>query len=171
MKNLLFIFFIGTIAMIYVMVKTGSGLKNSITPSGIIDLEFAYNTTKTNTVINSWKQNDKINDAIKNTYWDFVFLFFYSGFLFFACKRIACFTKGPVAKAGNLFARGALLAGCFDVLENIGMLLTLHNSGSAVTAFFTTFFSVLKWILVTIAVLYTLCGITFWITKKWRSRL
>ena len=160
MKKLLLPFFlIGTIAMVMVMNKTGASLKTESTPMGILDLEFAYTATKTSNIITTWKQTENIHVAIANTYWDFLFIFFYSGFLFLACKKIAANIKGQVAKAGKIIAKGAIFAGFFDVLENTGMLLTLNNDGSETIAFLTTFFSVIKWGLVIIAVLYLLTGL------------
>ena len=48
MKNtwLLLSFFTGVIIMMFVMAETGTSLKTAATPHGILDLEFAYNTTK-----------------------------------------------------------------------------------------------------------------------------
>ena len=161
-KLLLPFFFLGSIAMMVVMLKTSASLKTDATPMGIIDLEFAYNTTKTSAIINAWaptNELDNISVAKVNTYWDFLFLFFYAGFLFMACKKIAANIKGPVAKAGNIIAKAALLAGFLDVLENAGMLLTLNNQGSSTVAFCTTFISIIKWGLALIAVLYVLTGL------------
>lgn len=159
-------FFLGTIAMMFVMVKTGSTLKTAAAPMGILDLEFAYNTDKTTPIINSWIRTDNISAAKINTYWDFAFLFFYAGFLFLACKKIAANSRGSVSKAGNMIAKASILAGLLDVLENAGMLLTLNNQGSSTIAFATTFFSVIKWALAIIAVLYVLTGLLVWAYKK-----
>ena len=163
MKRLLLpFFFIGTLAMMVVMLKTGATLKTHATPMGIIDLEFAYNTTKTATIINAWAPTNELNNiiaAIYNTFYDFLFLFFYAGFLFLACKKIAANMEGYAAKAGQLIARGALLSGLLDVFENTGMLITLHGYTSEVVAFLTVCFSVLKWGLVIIAVFYMLTGL------------
>ena len=161
-KILLPFFFIGTLAMMFVMAKTGATLKTPATPMGILNLEFAYNTTKTATIINAWAPTNEINNilaAIYNTFYDFLFLIFYAGFLFLACNKIAANMQGPAAKAGQLFASGALLAGFLDLLENTGMLITLHGHGSSSVAFLTTFCSVIKWGLVIIAVLYLLTGL------------
>lgn len=162
-------FFIGTIVMLIVMAKTGASLKTATTPLGILNLEFAYNTAQTNNIINAWYSTGEPNNvlaAIYNTFYDFLFLFFYAGFLFLACKKIAANIKGPVAKAGNLIARGALLAGVLDVLENTGMLLTLHGYTSNAVAFLTVSFSVIKWALAIIAVLYVLTGLLQWVYQK-----
>lgn len=170
-KYLLPFFFIGTVIMIAVMAQTGSGLKTDATPLGIIDLEFAYNSTKAKAVIDAWsptlyEPTGKIATAKINTWLDFIFLVFYSFFLFFACTDIALIIKGPVAKAGNILAKAALLSGFFDVLENAGMLLTLNGHISANISFFTTFFSVIKWILVLLAILYVLTGSLYLVYRK-----
>ena len=163
-KLLLIVFLIGTAVMMVVMARTGSPLKTPATPHGIIDLEFAYNASKVNAVIRAWTPSamesfGKIEAAKLNTYLDFIFLFFYAGFLSLACRSIAQQIKGPVAQAGNIIAAGALLAGFFDVLENIGMLMALGGRVITGIAFLTTFFSVLKWVLAALAVLYVLSGL------------
>jgi hypothetical protein len=163
MKKLLLPFFLlGSIAMIVVMAKTGATLKTDATPHGILNLEFAYNTAKTADVLNAWAPAnglDNITAAKANTCWDFLFLFFYAGFLFLACKKIATKTTGSFSRAGRLIAKGALWAGFLDIIENSGMLLTLCNQGSSTIAFCTTFVSVIKWALAIIAVLYMLTGL------------
>jgi hypothetical protein len=161
-KLLLPFFLIGSIAMIFVMTKTGATLKTAATPHGILDLEFANNTSKVTTVLNAWAPAngpDNIAAAKANTYWDFLFLFFYAGFLFMACKKIASKIQGPVAKAGYIIAKGALIAGFLDILENAGMLYTLSGQGSSGIAYATTFVSVIKWCLALIALLYVLTGL------------
>ncbi len=168
---LLAFFLVGTIIMIVVMNKTGATLKTQSTPHGILDLEFAYNTDKTTRILNAWSPvngTDNITAAKNNTWFDFLFLFFYAGFLSLACKGLAKLLKGPVAKAGNIIAAGALLAGFFDVLENIGMLMALSGSVTAGVSFLTTFFSFIKWTLAAIAVLYILTGLLALAIKKAR---
>lgn len=151
-------FLLGSLLMVYVMTKTGAPLKTAATPLGILDLEFAYNSSKVTTVIDAWTSSNNITTAKNNTWLDFIFLFFYSLFLFFACKKIARAFNGTVTKAGNMVAQGALVAGFLDILENTGMLLSLHGHTSGFFAFCTTFFSIIKWGLAIIAVLYVLTG-------------
>jgi hypothetical protein len=74
--------------------------------------------------------------------------------------------QGPVVKAGNLVAKGALLAGILDIIENAGMLLTLNGQGSSAISFCTTFVSVIKWGLALIAVLYVLTGLLVLVYRK-----
>ena len=171
-KYAILIFLAGTILMVYIMNRTGASLKTPATPLGILNLEFAYDTVKTTVVMNAWapaSHIDNIAVAKLNTWVDFLFLFFYSFFLFFTCNKIAQAFPGPVEKAGRLISKAALLAGFFDILENTGMLLTLNGYRSAIIAYFTTVFSVLKFGLVIIAVLYVLLGLLLWVYHKFKD--
>lgn len=157
-KYALLILLLGTLIMIVVMGKTGAPLKTAATPNGILQLEFAYNTEKTSTVIQAWApdgNSNRIHAAQINTYLDFIFLFFYTLFLFFTCDKIARISK---SKTGAMIANGIIWAGLLDVLENAGMLFTLAGNTSGTIAFMTTFFSVIKWALAAAAVLYVLVG-------------
>lgn len=156
---------LGTIIMIVVMAKTGATLKTLQTPKGIIDLEFAYNNAKTTVVTNAWRSNvliDNIYAAKKNTYLDFVFLFFYSTFLFFSCKKVSIINN---FKRGFLFAYAAIFSGLFDIIENTGMLITLSGIKSETIALLTTSCSVIKWGLVAVSILYLLISLVVIITK------
>jgi hypothetical protein len=155
-KYILPVLFIGTIVMIVVMTKTGAALKTPATPNGILNLEFAYNTAKTTTVVNAWVPNNNIAAAKNNTYYDYIFLLFYSLFLFLLSKKIAAIKN---SKTGLLIAKGALMAGVLDIFENAGMLYTLSGNYSESIALFTTVFSVIKWILALIAAVY--CFVKF----------
>ena len=152
-------FLLGSVVMIYVMAKTGAPLKTPATLHGILDLEFAYNAEQTTVEIQAWASLDNIVAAKLNTWLDFLFLFFYSLFLFFACKKIAGTFHGMVAKSGQLIAKGALVAGFLDILENMGMLIALNGHISGSIALCTTFVSVIKWVLAIMALLYVLTGV------------
>lgn len=161
-RYLLSFFLLGTLVMMVVMAKTGATLKTAATPLGILNLEFAYNISKTTAVINAWtpsKELDNISIAKANTYWDFLFLFFYAGFLFIACKKISTTGKGRFAHAGHIIAKAALVAGFLDILENAGMLFSLNGNLSSTVSLSTTGVSVIKWVLAIIAVLYVLTGL------------
>lgn len=165
MKKLLIPFFvIGTIAMIIVMGNTGKPLKTCVTPSGIVNLEFANTAAKVNNVFTAWEINtpaSKIPAAITNTYWDFVFIFFYGGLLFLCCRKFYSIYN-PTSffyKAGEMLAKAALAAAALDVIENLYMLKLL--SGNITNAFAVTasLCAKLKFILLIIAVVYVLISL------------
>ena len=175
-KTLIFLFFAGTIGMIFIMSDTGKTLSQpAATPHGILHLELAYNKASTDTIMKAWETGgsgmiDNIAAAKNNTHWDFVFLFFYGGFLFLFCRQLAGSFNGFLKKAGNIFAVAALLAALLDVGENIGMLQTLSGKGSDSIAMFTAICSGIKWVLVLLSILYALVAGAGWIYKKFSGR-
>ncbi len=163
------ILFSGTLAMAVVMAKTGATLKTPYTTSGIIDLEFAYNASKAGTIITAWKELMPVDHtfiAIINTWLDFIFLLFYALFLYHACIMLASKSRGGLQKTGIFLAKCALAAGVLDILENIGMLITLNGHLSDTTTMLTFIFSISKWILVLAAVLYLLTAVAWLLYKK-----
>jgi len=162
MKKINWLFLVaGTFIMIYIMAITGSTLKTAATPHGILDLELAYNSSKAQTILNAWTPinehgTNNIKAAIKNTWLDFIFLFFYSLFLFYSCKTIAESYTGFISSLGKLLAMGALNAGMLDIAENAGMLFTLHGFTSNGISIFTAICSVIKWVLALSALAYLL---------------
>lgn len=165
MKKLLIPFFIiGTVAMIIVMGQTGKPLKTCATPSGIVNLEFANTTTKVNKVFTAWEINtpaSKIPAAITNTYWDFVFIFFYGGLLFLCCRKFYSIYS-PTSffyKAGGVLAKAALTAAALDVIENLYMLKLLDGNITNVFALTASACALLKFILLIMAVIYVLISL------------
>jgi len=151
------------------MAKTGATLKTPATPGGILDLEFAYNVPKATTVINAWTDLTPVDNklaAIVNTRLDFVFLFFYALFFNYTCKLIAANFSGSFHAVGNILAKCALVAGIFDILENFGMLLTLHGHITDMCTLLTFIFSISKWLLVIAALLYILIAGTLVLYRK-----
>lgn len=164
MRNIIFPFlFIGSMAMAFIVTKTGATLNTEKTPHGILDLELAYSVSKVETVINAWTPSDinPINNiavAKTNTWWDFVFLIFYAPFLFTLCKKISRSykTNSLVSKAGNLFANAILIAGMLDVVENIGIFQSLNGNIGHGIALLTASASLIKWMLVIGCLLFIL---------------
>ncbi len=161
MKNYLLLFLLtGTLVMIAVMGKTGESLNDPPqTPGGILNLEFAYNATLSQQVITAWAPDegiDRIQAAKINTWLDFIFLFFYSLFLFQMCNVLSHTAKAWWQTAGKWLAKGALVAGVLDMFENTGMLLTLYGNIHNAISIFTFTFSLLKWLLVIAAILYVI---------------
>jgi hypothetical protein len=158
LKNIwLIILLSGTLVMTAVMAIQGAPLTTPGTPKGILDLEFAYNSSLANSVLHSWAANSSIDNIFRaktNTWLDFIYLLFYSLFFYHACKLLAKSFDGFLGMAGQLLSKGAIVAGGLDVLENTGMLLTLNGQLSEYTTLLTFVFSLLKWALVTAAILY-----------------
>ena len=162
MRRYIFPFLIiGTAVMVYVMMKTGAPLKTAATPKGILDLEFACDKQRTDIVLAAWTPGNKIEAAVQNTFWDFIFLFFYSLFLFFCCKKLMIKFSPTNWKynAGKFFANAAIGAALLDVGENLGMLQTLGGNGGDTVALITVLCSLIKWTLVLLVIAYILIAL------------
>ena len=160
---------VGSLVMVIVMAKTSATLKTHATPLGILNLEFAYNSAKAGTVLNAWQPNEKIDNievATFNTWLDFIFLFFYSLFLFIGCKMLSAKYSGAIQKVGQMMAKGAILAGLLDIVENAGMLFTLHGNINNSILLLTTAVSIIKWILALAAVAYLLVFGAGYLSRK-----
>lgn len=176
MKTINWIFIVaGTFIMMYVMMSTGKSLKTPFTPLGILDLEFAFNSEKVHSILNTWSQAeageiDNIKVAVKNTWLDFIFLFFYSLFLFYSCKSIAESFTGFLNKFGKLLAMAALNAGLLDIVENAGMLISLNGFTSDGIAMLTSICALVKWIMALAALMYVVLFGPLFLLKKINRR-
>lgn len=176
MKKLLIPFFIlGTVAMIIVMGKTGKPLKTTSTPMGIVNLEFAYNTVKVDSVFKAWDAgsvNSKIDIAKTNTYWDFLFIVFYAGLFFLWSRHLSNIYREGTGfnKAGKLFAKLALTAGMLDVIENICMLQSLNGNTSNGFTLIATVCASLKFCFLFVTVMYVFVSLPLSAYAKFRNR-
>ncbi|MBI1782308.1 MAG: hypothetical protein HYR66_13240 [Sphingobacteriales bacterium] len=161
--------FLGTVIMIFVLQKQGSDLKTENTPLKIVSFEFAKTKEEAQTVLDAWKPDANINRltiARKNIYLDFIFIFFYSLFLFAACRKIRYHSQRWQKKAGKNFAYMGLAAGGFDIIENILMLRTLDGNYDVFTTLATFVCAAIKFALAGFAILYILLGLP----RLFRSR-
>ena len=164
MKNiyLVIILFAGTIIMIGVMHRHGNSLtKSTGTKAGIVALEFAKTKQRANEITNTWSNAGLQQHAINNTYIDFIFIFFYSLFLFSANWLFSIKQHSVLKKATQLIALLALIAGLLDITENFFLLKMLHYNISNSEAFITWWLAAIKFIFVAIAFLSILIHLIF----------
>ena len=168
-KYRLLLLFAGVLAMMIVMAISGATLKTPQTPNGILNLEFAYNSAKATYLINAWTgiiPFDNVFAAIINTWLDYIFLFFYSAFFYHFCTWLSNYFSGILLVTGRFLAKAALVAGALDMLENAGMLITLNGHISDTTTLLTVLFSLTKWLLVLVILLYILIAGALILYKK-----
>jgi hypothetical protein len=60
----------------------------------------------------------------------------------------------------------ALAAASFDASENVALLLTLAGNGGSFAPPFVAVCSAIKFTLITIAILYALCGLALWLRAR-----
>ena len=162
-KSTFYFLLAGTIIMIVLMILSGKELKTTATPMGIVDLELASSKEAVQTIMLAWKNtgNDVIAKARINTYLDFLFLIFYTLFFYSCCQLLATSfsNKKKWVFIHRCIGAFALLAGLLDVVENIGMLVSLSGIHSDKVAMFTCVAAYLKWLLVLATILLILLAL------------
>ena len=117
----------GTLIMALILAKVGAPLKTENTPLGIVNLELSFNSSYASAIRTDWLYTfsggmSKVAIAIRHTWLDFVFVFFYSYFLFYGCRSVSESLSGFASMLGKWLSIGALYAGLFDIIENIGII-------------------------------------------------
>ena len=123
-------------------------------PKGIVSLEFAPSAMATGEVISGYLGDGLISKTRQNILIDFFFIPFYAMLFYTLAGSISVRLKGKAATAGVLLAFFSLIAGLFDVLENILMLLATYDLYNDLTAILTTCFAALKFLLLLLALGY-----------------
>ena len=169
-KLLLFTLFIGTVAMIVVMRMHGAVLITPVSKAGIVSLELAKTGKQASEIINVWKYLEPppnlIQQAITNTYIDFLFLLFYSLFLYAVCWSYSLRQQAPWASLSRILAMAALLAGLCDVIENYFMLQMLEQQVTETRAYLSWLFAAIKFMLLIPVVLWSLICLPLLFRRK-----
>jgi hypothetical protein len=164
MKKDIWIALLGTVIMIIVMRIQGSSLITDLSPRGIIDLEFADITERLTELV------AVLNPSVLrvNIWLDFVFIFFYTWFLSLASRRIAL-RWGPrneFRRTGFFLAKGAFVAGIFDVAENILMLKSIGGDYTAFSLQATFYCAWIKFMIILFVLLYIMISLPRIIRKS-----
>ncbi|HEV7162663.1 MAG TPA: hypothetical protein VGN25_05355 [Solirubrobacteraceae bacterium] len=135
----------------------------------ILDFEFAGSRARAAQIVTEWGVKGR-SAAHLSLVLDYGYMLSYG--LFFA---LAGFAVRDAARAhdwrhaaalGAVVPFFALAAAVFDASENVALLLTLGGNGGSFAPPFAAVCSALKFTLITIAVLYALCGLVLWLRAR-----
>jgi hypothetical protein len=140
-----------TLAMGYILSIQGAQLQNQHAPHRVVSLELAWTGKNAQEVVDSWKAGRLKRAAYRHVALDFIFIAGYTALLIV----IALSAQRAANGAGSTFlvwaagwaTYGALAAGVFDVLENIGLLAMLTGWINTPVAFITALFASAKFLL------------------------
>jgi len=117
--------FIAFLLLTLIMAPTELYLERN-TGYGVLDFEFAWTSEKINRIFNAWGSSGKQMELI-TTYIDFLYIvcyaFCYSGCILLITRKL----KDRAQKIGLYVALTPFIAGIFDVIENINLILMLTN--------------------------------------------
>lgn len=153
--------------MMSVMRWHGKPLTQSpLTKAGILSLEFAKTKQQSDAITTTWKDKQVHYTAIVNTSIDFVFIFFYSLFLFAASYWFSLKQKGIMKKLSQSIALFGLTAGLLDTIENYFLLKMLAFTASDAETVFTFWIAAIKFLLAAIAVVWILLQLLLLLIPK-----
>ncbi len=152
-RIILFLLF-GTLLLFIALRFQGSELIRPYADKGIVSLEMAGTVHTTKHLLWEWNNDGLLKTVRNNVLIDFIFIPFYVLLFYTLCGSISVRLQSTPAKLGVLLAFFSLIAGIFDVLENILMLSAYMNMYNGVTTFLTAAFASLKFILLGLSVLY-----------------
>lgn len=159
-RTLLLSLFFGTVVMILVMRIHGKPLTDvPSTKAGIVSLEFAKTKQKAHSIVTTWSSISSVDLrklAVTNTYIDFVFLFFYSLFLYAGCYYFSLSQKGTHAAVLRTVGLLGLTAGLLDAVENYFLLKMLTYQITNEQALLTWWLAAVKFLFAGTAAVFIL---------------
>ena len=157
MINIKIIFFLlaGTL-LFFLTLRFQGKLETKDSPFGIVSLELAHKSEAIQNILTAWEREDMIPRAKTNIWIDFLFIPFYTMLFYTLCGSISVRMRGIPAKTGVFLAFGSLLAGLFDIAENILMLFSLNGLYNNFSALLTFLLATSKFFLLLLALAYVL---------------
>jgi hypothetical protein len=135
----------------------------------ILDFEFAGSSARAAQIMAEWGPKGR-SAAHLSLVLDYGYMLSYG--LFFALAGFAVRDTARTRDWRRLAAIGAvvpffaLAAASFDASENVALLLTLAGNGGSVAPPFAAVCSAIKFTLITIAILYAVCGLVQWFRAR-----
>ena len=124
---LLIIAAIGIIILLVINMLVFEPLANSVYFYGILDFEFAWTKDQILIIFTAWG-GEGIALQTTGVYWDFLYVIGYSVPLF---ALILLFTRklsGKIVDIGLYMSLTPFVAGIFDLIENINLLIMLNDT-------------------------------------------
>lgn len=145
-----FLFLALTLLMTVIMQRVGPQ------PS-IVGFELAGSLDKADALLRQWGEAGR-QQAIRQTYLDFLFILLYAPTFALFCRRVARGQTGFWEQLGLGLGWLMLTAGMLDVVENLAMLKTLHGSRADLYPTLAFYCASGKFLLLLTGAIYLLTG-------------
>jgi hypothetical protein len=163
MKKNLSVAAVATVVMIVLLRWQGSGLQTTISPHGIVDLEFAGSPLRLQQLVQAWH----LSEAKVNIWLDFLFIVSYVMFLSIATELCAMkWPAGIMREVGLTLIRVAYMAGLLDIAENLLMLQSLAGIFTTTSLQLTSYCAAVKFTLAALILVYLIVSLPVAIRKN-----
>ena len=156
-----------TVALTVVGVVLERPMEHAGGPS-ILAFEFAATKARVSQILAEWGSSGRRAARI-GLIVDYAYMVSYGGFFLLAglATRDLAIQRGwrRLAVAGAIVPFFAVAAACFDAVENVFLLIALGGTGGNAVPLIATACSGIKWVLITLAIIYTICGTIGWFRR------
>jgi hypothetical protein len=159
-KRLLWPLVVLVLILMFVFGTTGAPLNTDAAPYGVVSFELAGSLERANAILGSWDSIARERAAF-GLGLDFLFIPVYVTAIALGCalaSRSLKVRQWPLAALRDLLAWGLLLAGLFDIIENIALTITLFGTPSAPYPQIAAACAATKFTLIFLALVYALYG-------------
>ena len=118
---------IGVIILLIINIVVFEPLANSGFIYGILDFEFAWTEDQISIIFAEWGSTG-VALQTDGVYWDFLYIIGYSVPLFALILLFSRNLTGKIADIGIYISLTPLIAGIFDIVENVNLLIMLNDT-------------------------------------------
>lgn len=169
---LLFITLIGFLIFILINILVFTPINQIVPPPyGILDFEFAWVPEQVLTIFAAWGASGMAAEALA-IYWDFLYIVGYGSFIFGAILLVTRKLEGKFQKIGLWMTLTPILAGIFDVIENINLLVMLDKAPtfSSFVSFIASLTALIKFGVLFLGIAFFFVALIMVIIKLIRKR-
>lgn len=140
-------------------------------PYGILDFEFAWVPEQVLIIFASWGPSGMAAETLA-IYWDFLYIVGYGSFIFGAILLVTRRLEGRLQKIGLWMTLAPILAGIFDIIENINLLVMLDAAPtfSSFVPFLASLMALIKFSVLILGIAFFFVALVIAIIKLIRKR-
>ncbi|MGB5913125.1 MAG: hypothetical protein WBH31_18185 [Promethearchaeia archaeon] len=173
-KNLyvLIITIIGFLIFILTNILVFASINQMVPPPyGVLDFEFAWVPEQVLIIFASWGPSGMAAETLV-TYWDFLYIVGYGSFIFGAILLVTRRLEGKLQKIGLWMTLTPILAGIFDIIENINLLVMLDTAPtfSSFVPFIASLTALIKFSVLILGIAFFFVALVIVIIKLIRKR-
>jgi hypothetical protein len=152
----------------FVLNIVGAPLVTNAAPAGIISYELAGDIANAQGILASWDTNARLRAAFVQGF-DFLFIPVYVAAIGIDCGISAKQIRKklwPLASLGTILAWAIILAGIFDIIENIALAIMLLDQAAAPLPQIAFWCAALKFVIIILGISYILyAALVTWMGK------
>ncbi|MFX0064339.1 MAG: hypothetical protein ACFFC7_19370 [Candidatus Hermodarchaeota archaeon] len=148
------------------------GNEATATGYGILEFEFGFTAQQIGIIFNAWN-TFIFQQQTLGVYLDFVYIPSYAlllgGLVLWLTRQL----EGKMQQIGLLFTVAPIIAGVFDFIENVGLLLMLNDVNSYINGtasdlipMITSICAFIKFGLLILAIAFFLISLIYWLVKR-----